>query len=144
MALSLVTSLMLSRPALDRPNIVMLFVDDLGYGDVGFNGHPTTSSPTIDKLAWGGKILTTWYSGCPVCSCSRAALMTGRQWPRYGVSPVFNPVTNTGLPLNETTLAEVLKKVNYATGAVGKWHLGQREAYLPGCLLYTSPSPRDS
>ena len=109
MALCLVAASLLARPALDRPNIVMLFVDDLGYGDVGFNGHPTTSSPTIDKLAWGGKILTTWYSGCPVCSCSRAALMTGRQWPRYGVSPVFNPVTNTGLPLNETTLAEALK-----------------------------------
>ena len=138
MALCLVAASLLARPALDRPNIVMLFVDDLGYGDVGFNGHPTTSSPTIDKLAWGGKILTTWYSGCPVCSCSRAALMTGRQWPRYGVSPVFNPVTNTGLPLNETTLAEVLKKVNYATGAVGKWHLGQREAYLPGARGFDS------
>ena len=67
------------RAALDRPNIVMLFVDDLGYGDVGFNGHPTTRTPNIDKLAFSGKILSSWYSGCPVCSGSRAALMTGRQ-----------------------------------------------------------------
>ena len=62
------------------PNVVMLFVDDLGYGDTGFNGHPTTKTPNIDKLAHEGKILSTWYSGCPVCSGSRAALMTGRQY----------------------------------------------------------------
>lgn len=58
------------RAAADKPNFVMLFVDDLGYGDTGFNGHPTTVTPNIDKLAWGGKILTSWYSGCPVCSVS--------------------------------------------------------------------------
>lgn len=73
------------REALDRPNIVMFFVDDLGYGDMGFTGHPTTSTPTFDRLAYGGKILTSWYSGCPVCSGSRAALMTGRQFVRTGV-----------------------------------------------------------
>ena len=62
------------RAPRDRPNVVMLFVDDLGYGDPGFNGHPTTHSPNLNKLAYGGKVLSTWYSGCPVCSCSRASL----------------------------------------------------------------------
>jgi arylsulfatase A len=116
---------------LDKPNIVMLFVDDLGYGDVGFNGHPTTTTPNINKLAIGGKVLSTWYSGCPVCSGSRAALMTGRQYTRTGVPGVFGPTVATGLPLNETTVAGQLKKAGYATAAMGKWHLGQRPMFLP-------------
>jgi len=120
-----------TRAPKDKPNIIMLFVDDLGYGDLGFNGHPTTSTPNIDKLAWGGKILSSWYSGCPVCSGSRAALMTGRQFNRMGVPGVFGPVVTDGLPLNETTLGDQAKKVGYATAAMGKWHLGQRAMYLP-------------
>jgi arylsulfatase A-like enzyme len=99
----------------------MLFVDDLGYGDVGFNGHPTTATPNIDSLAWTGKVLTSWYSACPVCSCSRASLLTGRQWTRMGIPAVFNAVGNVGLPLNETTVATELKKGGYRTGVVGEW-----------------------
>jgi arylsulfatase A len=110
----------------------LFFVDDLGYGDCGFTGNPTVSTPHIDRLAWNGKILTTWYSGCAVCTCSRAALMTGRQYPRTGVADVFGPTGNGGLPLEEITVAEQLKKVNYTTAIIGKWHLGQRLAYLPG------------
>lgn len=83
---------------------------DLGYGDLGFNGHPTTKTDNINKLAYGGKILTSWYSGCPVCSGSRAALMTGRQFARIGVPGVFGPSVTAGLPLNETTVADQLKK----------------------------------
>ncbi|KAL3910572.1 MAG: hypothetical protein SGPRY_009006 [Prymnesium sp.] len=120
-----------SREVRERPNVVMLFVDDLGYGDVGFNGHPSTLTPEIDALAWNGKVLTTWYSACPVCSCSRASLMTGRQWSRMGIPGVFSATTASGLPLNETTVAEQLSAAGYATGAVGKWHLGQRASYLP-------------
>jgi arylsulfatase A len=120
------------RDPLDRPNFVLFFVDDLGYGDLGFTGNPTTSTPNIDRLAWNGKILTTWYSGCSVCSCSRAALMTGRQYPRTGVREVFRSTDRLGLPLAEVTVAEQLKKANYTTGIVGKWHLGQRLVYLPG------------
>lgn len=120
------------REAKDRPNIVMLFVDDLGYGDLGFTGHPTTKTPAIDSLAYNGKILTQWYSGYHVCTASRAALMTGRQPTRIGVPGVYTPVTNAGLPLNETTVAEFLKTQGYATGIMGKWHLGQRHVYLPG------------
>jgi arylsulfatase A len=121
----------LPRAARDRPNLVMLFVDDLGYGDLGFTGHPTVSTPNIDALAFGGKVLTTWYSGCAVCSGSRAALMTGRQFARLGVPGVYGPTVNAGLPLNETTVAEQLKKANYSTAIMGKWHLGQRARYLP-------------
>lgn len=113
------------------PNFVLLFMDDLGYGDLGFTGHPTTSTPNLNKLAWNGKILTTWYSGCNVCSGSRASLMTGRQFPRTGVPGVFRPTTRDGLNTNETTIAEQLKKKGYATAIVGKWHLGQRQVYLP-------------
>ena len=91
------------------PNFVVLFMDDLGYGDLGFTGHPTTSTPNLDKLAWNGKILTTWYSGCNICTGSRAALMTGRQFPRTGLPGVLGPTTNMGLPLNETTIADQLK-----------------------------------
>ena len=108
------------------------FVDDLGYGDTGFNGHPTTQTPNIDALAHNGKVLSSWYSGCPVCSGSRAALMTGRQYNRVGVPGVFGPGSTTGLPLNETTVAAQLKKKDYATAIMGKWHLGQRAMFLPG------------
>jgi len=122
----------LARDARDRPNLIMLFVDDLGYGDTGFTGHPTAASPNIDALAFGGKVLTTWYSGCAVCSGSRASLMTGRQFARLGVPGVYGPTVSAGLPLNETTIAEQLKKANYSTAIMGKWHLGQRARYLPG------------
>ena len=119
------------RAPTDRPNIVMVFVDDLGYGDTGFNGHPTTVTPNIDALAAGGKILSTWYSGYCVCTASRAALMTGRQPPRYGIPGVIGPVVQGGMNLNESTVANLLKPEGYATAIVGKWHLGQRDMYLP-------------
>lgn len=114
-----------------KPNVILLFSDDLGYGDTGFNGHPTTATPNLDKLAHGGRVMTSWYSGCPVCSGSRAAIMTGRQFNRIGVPGVLGPGTNIGLPKNETTIASLLKTQSYRTGCVGKWHLGQRKVYLP-------------
>lgn len=99
---------------------------------MGFTGHPTTKTPNLDKLAYGGKILTTWYSGCSVCTGSRAALMTGRQFARTGLPPVMGATQRIGLNLNETTIAEHLKhQGGYSTGMIGKWHLGQRQAYLP-------------
>jgi arylsulfatase A len=115
-----------------RPNFILLFADDLGFGDLAFNGHPTTSTPNLDQLAWNGKILTTWYSGCNVCTGSRSALMTGRQFPRTGLPGVIGPTEQIGLPLNETTIAEQLKRAGYSTAIIGKWHLGQRQVYLPG------------
>lgn len=122
------------RAPLEKPNVVLFFVDDLGYGDVGFNGHPTTLTPNIDQLAFSGKVLTTWYSACPVCSCSRASLMTGRQWARMGIPGVFSPTTNSGLPLNETTMASQLKEAGYSTGICGK--VPSRD--IPDCLALPS------
>ena len=78
-------------------------------------------TPNIDKLAYGGKVLATWYSGCPVCSGSRGALMTGRQYTRLGIPGVFGPASQMGLPLNETTVADQLKKAGYTTAIMGKW-----------------------
>ena len=120
------------------PNVVVFFVDDLGYGDLGFTGHPTTKTPNIDELAKNGKILSSFYSGYPVCTASRAALMTGRQPPRIGVPGVFGPTVNVGLPLNETTLAQQFKRKGYKTAIMGKWHLGQREMFLPGSRGFDS------
>jgi arylsulfatase A-like enzyme len=98
------------RDPRDQPNFVLLFMDDLGYGDLGFTGHPTTRTPNLDQLAWNGKVMTTWYSGCAACTGSRVAFLTGRQWPRTGLPWVLGPVGNGGLPLDEVTLAEQLKK----------------------------------
>jgi len=121
-----------SRSKSESPNFIVFFVDDLGYGDLGFTGHPTTKTPNLDNLAFNGKILTTWYSGCNVCTGSRASLMTGRQFARTGLPGVIGPACSYGLNLNEITIAEHLKKANYSTAIVGKWHLGQRKVYLPG------------
>jgi arylsulfatase A len=115
-----------------KPNFILFFVDDLGYGDLGFTGHPTTHTPNLDELAWSGKILTSWYSGCNVCTGSRAALMTGRQHARTGLPGVIPSDCPYGLNLEEITIAEHLKnRGGYATAIVGKWHLGQRKVYLP-------------
>ncbi|XP_065832567.1 arylsulfatase A-like isoform X1 [Oscarella lobularis] len=119
------------------PNFVILFADDLGYGDLSVMGHPTITTPNIDKIAEEGIRFTQWYSAFHVCSPSRAAMLTGRLPVRSGcagIKPtggVFQETAVGGLPLNETTFAELLKKDGYATAAVGKWHLGQREMFLP-------------
>lgn len=119
------------RPPRERPNILLLFVDDLGYGDLGFTGHPTTHTPTLDRLASAGKRLTTWYSAYPVCTSSRTALMTGRQPSRVGMPGVINSLSAAGLPLSEVTLADDLRILGYQSMALGKWHLGQQPQYLP-------------
>ncbi|XP_033110528.1 arylsulfatase A-like isoform X2 [Anneissia japonica] len=116
------------------PNIVLMFADDLGYGDLPAYGHPTSYAPNLDRLANQGLLFTQFYVANPVCTPSRASLMTGRHVPRTGVYPgVFYPSSTGGLPLNETTIAEVLKTVGYNTGLVGKWHLGvgKQGMYLP-------------
>uniref|UniRef100_A0A8C9TB19 Arylsulfatase A n=1 Tax=Scleropages formosus TaxID=113540 RepID=A0A8C9TB19_SCLFO len=116
------------------PNFVLLFADDLGYGDLGSYGHPSSQTPNLDKLAANGLRFTDFYCTSPACSPSRAALLTGRYQTRSGVYPgVFYPGSRGGLPLNETTLAEVLKPLGYATAIIGKWHLGlgANGTYLP-------------
>ena len=117
------------------PNVVIIFADDLGYGDLGAYGHPTIRTPHLDRMAAEGQRWTSFYSQAPVCSPSRAALLTGRIHLRSGMfgrrQGVFFPDSHHGLPDGEVTLAETLKELGYATGIVGKWHLGHQPEYRP-------------
>ena len=114
-----------------KPNIVFLLIDDLGFADCGFNGGKDIRTPNIDRLAREGAILDSLYVQ-PVCSPTRAALMTGRYATHTGVYTIVRPHATWGLPLAERTLANALKDAGYATTATGKWHLGEFEpAYLP-------------
>lgn len=125
---------LLSAGSAAPPNFVLLFADDLGFGDLGCYGHPTSLTPNLDRLAAEGLRFTDFYVTSPVCSPSRASLLTGRYQTRSGVYPgVLYPESIGGLPLNETTIAEVLKPLGYATAVVGKWHLGvgKNGMYLP-------------
>ena len=117
------------------PNVVIIFADDLGYGDLGAYGHPTLRTPHLDRMAAEGQRWTSFYSQAPVCSPSRAALLTGRIHLRSGMfgrrQGVFFQDSLHGLPAGEVTLAEALQEVGYATGIVGKWHLGHQPEYRP-------------
>lgn len=113
-----------SSHAADRPNLVVLLSDDLGWKDLGCYGGPV-KTPTLDALAAGGTRFTDFYSGCAVCSPSRATLLTGRHHIRTGVySWISDAGQRSHLLERETTLAELLKARGYATAHVGKWHLG--------------------
>lgn len=115
-----------------KPNIVILFADNLGYNDIGIFGSPTARTPNIDRLGFEGIKLNNWNSAAHLCSASRASLLTGKYPVRTGVYPaVFKPGAVYGLLPNETTIAEYLKEEGYATSIVGKWHLGHRDPYLP-------------
>lgn len=117
------------------PNFVIIFADDLGYGDLGVFGHPTIKTPHLDRMAHEGQKWTNFYAAASVCTPSRAGLLTGRLPIRSGMASnkqrVLFPDSKNGLPASEITLAEQLKKVGYATAAIGKWHLGHKEQYLP-------------
>ena len=119
----------------NSPNYIVIFVDDMGYGDLGVYGNPTISTPHLDKMAYEGQKWTQFYSAASVCTPSRAALLTGRLPVRSGMAssknPVLFPNSLSGLPATEITLAEKLKEKNYKTAIVGKWHLGHTKNYLP-------------
>lgn len=120
-----------TRPAtLSQPNIIVIFADDLGYGDLSGYGHPSIRTPRLDRLAAEGIRLTTVYAA-PSCSPSRAALLTGRYPRRSGLNSVLMPDAKTGMPAAEVTLAELLKGAGYDTAMIGKWHLGDRPGFLP-------------
>ncbi|MCZ6672105.1 MAG: sulfatase [Verrucomicrobia bacterium] len=125
-----------SLQAADKlPNIVLLVADDLGYGELGCQGNPQIPTPNIDSLAEHGIRFTQGYVTAPFCSASRAGLMTGRYQTRFGYE--FNPIgaknedPNAGLPVGETTIADVLVNAGYVTGIFGKWHLGGTAKYNP-------------
>ncbi|NCG09302.1 MAG: sulfatase-like hydrolase/transferase [Verrucomicrobia bacterium] len=130
LALSAVASLVTAKP-----NIIVIFADDMGYGDMSNNGHPTIRTPHLDKMTAEGQKWTSFYSASPVCTPSRAALLTGRYAVRSGMESavygVLFPESTGGMPATEITLPEMLKKAGYATGMVGKWHLGHLPEFLP-------------
>ena len=108
----------------EQPNFVVIFADDLGYGDLGVYGSETIRTPNLDRMAAEGMRFTDFYATAPFCSPSRASLLTGRYPVRAGVPYVLFPTELTGLPPAEITIAEILSDKGYATAAIGKWHLG--------------------
>lgn len=118
-------------PKPQTPNIVLIFMDDLGYGDIGANGATNYQTPNIDKMATEGIRFTNFLAAQAVCSASRAALLTGCYPNRIGFSGALAPTSTIGINANETTLAEVLKEKGYKTAIYGKWHLGHQKQFLP-------------
>jgi arylsulfatase A len=123
------------QPGRRPPNFVVIFCDDLGYGDLGSFGNPTIRTPNLDRMAAEGQRWTSFYAADSVCTPSRAGPLTGRLPIRTGMFSdtrrVLFPDSAGGLPASEITIAEVLKTRGYATSAIGKWHLGHLAEYLP-------------
>lgn len=115
----------------EKPNFIVVFADDLGYGDLGCYGAKKIKTPYLDRMAAEGARFTDFYSCASVCTPSRAGLLTGRYPIRSGMNRVLFPKSIGGLPASEVTIATALKDLGYATGCVGKWHLGHMEQYLP-------------
>lgn len=121
-------------PAETRPNIVVILADDLGFADTGFNGSRDIPTPHLDRIAREGVRFANGYVAHPVCSPSRAGLLTGRYPQRFGYENNFGYLVTdprVGLPRDETTIADVLRSAGYATGAIGKWHLGAHPVLHP-------------
>lgn len=118
-----------------KPNFIVIFADDMGYGDIGVYGHPTIKTPNLDRMAIQGQKWTNFYCAAPVSTPSRSALLTGRLPIRTGMSSekrrVLFPDSKGGLPQSENTIARLLRAQGYRTAAVGKWHLGHQSPYLP-------------
>ena len=129
LAVLMCSSLCAAEPS--RPNVVLIFADDLGYGDLGCYGATGWTTPNLDRIARDGVRFTNFYVAQPVCSASRMALLTGCYPNRVGIHGALGPGAKHGIHENETTIAEVLKSQGYATAMVGKWHLGHHPKFLP-------------
>ncbi|MEO0468492.1 MAG: sulfatase [Bacteroidota bacterium] len=114
-----------------QPNIILIYTDDLGYGDLSCYGHPTIHTPRLDQMAQEGIRLTSFYTAAPVCTPSRAGLLTGRYPIRFGMPGNLGPDSPGGFPAEEQSLAEALKDKGYHTAAIGKWHLGAVAGHFP-------------
>ncbi len=114
-----------------KPNVIIIFTDDQGYQDVGCFGATDIKTPHLDQMAKDGIRLTDFYAAQAVCSASRAGLLTGCYPNRIGVHGAFMPSSKQGLNLSETTIAEMLKEIDYKTGIFGKWHLGDHPEFMP-------------
>jgi len=114
-----------------RPNFVVIFTDDQGYQDVGCFGSPDINTPCLDKMAAEGRKFTDFHVAAPVCTPSRAALLTGCYPQRVSLPHVLFPASKSGISPNEVTIAELLKTRGYATACIGKWHLGHLPPFLP-------------
>lgn len=116
----------------DRPpNVVIIFTDDQGYGDVGVYGAEGYETPNLDRMAKEGRMFTQWYAAQAVCSASRTGLLTGCYPNRLGIHGALGPGSRHGLNPEEMTMAEMFKQKDYATAIFGKWHLGDHEKFLP-------------
>lgn len=114
-----------------RPNIVLIFIDDMGYADVSAFGATDYQTPNIDRLGREGMRFTSFYASQAVCSASRASLLTGCYAERVGIQGALTPGSPIGLNPDETTIADMLKAAGYATAIFGKWHLGRQPEFLP-------------
>jgi arylsulfatase A len=117
--------------AADTPNVVIIFIDDLGYADVRPFGDPAYATPNLDRLAAEGRAFTDFQVSSAVCSASRSGLLTGCYHTRVGIRGALGPQAENGINANETTLAELCRGRGYATACVGKWHLGHHPKFLP-------------
>src|SRR5262245_4646527 len=117
--------------AAEKPNIIVIVGDDMGFADVGFQGSKDIPTPNLDSLAKAGTKFTNGYVSGPYCSPTRAGLLTGRYQTRFGHEFNGGAGPEIGLPLTETTLADRLKAAGYATGWVGKWHIGDADTLHP-------------
>jgi arylsulfatase len=126
------TNLLAETATSEKPNVVLFFIDDMGFGDIGPNGNEANQTPHLDRMAKEGIRFTSFYTSNQNCTPSRAALLTGCYADRVGMDgSVVNVRDRRGLNPKEVSIAKMLKSAGYTTGCLGKWHLGDQQEFLP-------------